>query len=490
MVVAHGGLGVVLAAMGEMDEAISALRQAAALAPEDSAIQNNLGVALKKAGLLDEAIACYEEAMRLRPDNAMADSNRVYALYFHPDYDSQAILREHLVWNQRQAEPLGELVLETPFDRDPERRLRIGLVSPDFREHVVGRGILPYMEEHDRQKVEIFCYSNNVFTDELTARIRSHADHWRDIFRLNDEVAAELIRSDQIDILVDLSLHMSNNRLLIFARKPAPVQATYLGYCGTTGVRMIDFRLSDPHLDPPETDLSCYSEKTVRVPTSYWCYVPGGQAPDVQPAPAASGAGVTFGCLNTFAKMSPAAMDLWAAVLAVTPGSRMILHCSAGSHREMVYERFARHAIERERLELIPTQGWLEYMQTYHRIDIALDPIPYGGGITTCDGLWMGVPLVTLSGHTAVGRGGRTILTNVGLPELVAHSNEEYVRIASQLAGDLPRLNELRATLRQRMKDSALMDARRFARDIDGAFRQMWKESVGQEQSLGVSTQH
>jgi predicted O-linked N-acetylglucosamine transferase (SPINDLY family) len=471
---AHGLLGVALSTCGEMDEAIASLRQAAALAPEDASIQNNLGSALQKIGQLDAAIACYQRAVELAPNHVMADSNRVYALYFHPDFDAQAILREHRVWSERHAKPLQWQIPHHANDRAPERKLRIGYISPDFREHVVGWELLPLLSEHDRAQFEIYCYSNLAIPDDLTDRLRSHAEVWRNIYPLDDQAVAEMVHADQIDILVDLTLHMANNRLLVFARKPAPVQVTYLGYAGSTGLETIDYRFSDPHLDPLETDLTCYSEATIRLPRSYWCYHPGGDAPDVSPSPASAGS-VTFGCLNNFSKVSSAAMDLFSQVLIAVPGSKLILQCPAGSHRLVVADEFFRRGVAADRVEFVPLQDWPAYMQTYHRIDIALDPIPYGGGITTCDGLWMGVPAVTLSAATAVGRGGRTILNNVGLGELVASTAEDYVRIAADLAKDPARLAELRGGLRQRMREAPLMDDKRFARDVEAAYRQMWK---------------
>ena len=471
----HAGLGVALSTMGDMDGAIQSLRQAAALASDDSTIQNNLGVALQKIGELDQAIACYQRAVELAPNNAVADSNRVYALYFHPDYDAHAILREHRLWNVRHAEPLKPLMMRHEGARDPDRRLRIGYVSPDFREHVVGWELLPLLANHDHERFEIFCYSNVAIPDALTQQLRSHADVWRDTLGLNDQKAAELIRSDQIDILVDLSLHMADNRMLMFARKPAQVQVTYLGYCGTTGLEAMDFRLSDPHLDPLDNDLTCYSEQTIRLATSYWCYQPGGESPDVSPLPSAGGGAITFGCLNNFAKVSAAAMDLWAKVLSAVPHSRLILNCPAGSHRGRVEEEFVSRGIAADRLEFFAMQPWVDYMRAYHRIDIALDPLPYGGGITTCDALWMGVPVVSLNSGTAVGRGGRTIQANVGVPELLAYSSDEYVRIASDLAGDRARLADLRAGLRGRMEKSPLMDAKRFASEVEAAYLQMWR---------------
>jgi predicted O-linked N-acetylglucosamine transferase (SPINDLY family) len=330
--------------------------------------------------------------------------------------------------------------------------------------------------------MEIFCYANVLQPDALTGQLRQHADGWRSIAGLSDSQAADLIRQDRIDILVDLALHTANNHLVVFAHKPAPVQVTYLGYCGSSGMDAMDYRLSDPYMDSSDSDvegkpstLSLYSERTIRLPETYWCYGVAGPTPEPSPPPAAAAGYLTFGCLNDFAKVSPPALDLWAEILRGLPQSRLIVHSRPGTHLDAVRERFAGKDISPDRLEFPNWQPWPQYMRTYDRIDIALDPFPWGGGITTCEALWMGVPVVSLVGRTAVGRGGASILSNVGVPELIARTPQQYVQIATDLAKDLPRLAELRRTLRARMQASPLMDALRFARNIEAAYRRMWR---------------
>jgi predicted O-linked N-acetylglucosamine transferase (SPINDLY family) len=292
---------------------------------------------------------------------------------------------------------------------------------------------------------------------------------------LSDTEAADLIRQDRIDVLVDLTMHMAQNRLLIFARKPAPVQVTYLAYCSTTGLETIDYRLSDPYLDPLGQDESCYSEQTLRLPQTYWCYQMDLPIPEAGPLPAAAAGHITFGCLNNFCKVSEPALAVWTRLLRAMPNSQLLLHAHEGSHRQRLQQRMEREGIESSRVRFVGFKPAEEYFDLYRQIDIALDTFPYGGGTTTCDALWMGVPVVSLVGKTAVGRGGLSILSNVGLPELAARSEDEYVRIASDLASDLPRLSDLRSTLRQRMGQSPLMDAPRFARNMEAAYRQMWR---------------
>jgi protein O-GlcNAc transferase len=274
---------------------------------------------------------------------------------------------------------------------------------------------------------------------------------------------------------VDLNAHTSNNRLMVFAWKPAPVQVTYLGYCGTTGIEAMDYRLSDVWIDPPNGDVSCYSEQTVRLPRTYWCYEAAPGMPEVGALPAATAGHVTFGSLNQFRKATAAAQELWAKVLKAVPGSRLLMHSPSGSHRQAALDRFLLGGVAADRVEFVEMLPLTQYEQTYNRIDIGLDPFPYGGGITTCDALWMGVPVVTLRGGTSVGRAGCSILNNVGLPELIAETQQEYVKIATGLAGDLPRLTELRRGLRERMAKSPLRDAKGFARDVEAAYRGMWR---------------
>jgi predicted O-linked N-acetylglucosamine transferase (SPINDLY family) len=472
---AHYNLGNALRAKGQVDEAIAAYRQAIALKPNYAEVHNNLGTALAVEGQLDSAIAAYRQAIALRPGFSDAHSNLIFSMHFCPDYDANAIAQELCRWNRQHAEPLSQFIQPHCNDRSPDRPLRIGYLSPDLREHVVGRSLLPLLLQHDRGQFQIFCYSNVRCPDAVTSQLQQHADDWRNIVGLSDDQAAGQIREDRIDILVDLTLHTADSRLLVFARKPAPVQVTYLGYCASTGLSAMDYRLSDPHMDPPDADVSCYSEKTVRLPRTYWCYQPGGPTDEPSPPPVVKEGFVTFGCLNNFAKVSPAALDLWARILLAAPDSRMILHAHPGTHREDVMRKMQRAGVAPHRLGFVGKQPWAEYVQTYSQIDIALDPFPYGGGITTCDALWMGVPVVTLSGQTAVGRGGRSILSNLGLPELIAFNADQYVQIAIDLARNREQLVSLRQSMRDRMITSPLMDAQGFVRELEAAYRRMWR---------------
>ena len=270
-------------------------------------------------------------------------------------------------------------------------------------------------------------------------------------------------------------MHMAHNRLLVFARKPAPVQVTYLAYCGTTGSDTIDYRLTDGFLDPPELGDEYSSEKLVRLPNCFWCYVPPPQVPPVAPPPAQANGVVTFGCLNDFAKVTPDTLKTWSAILRSVPGSRLVIHCKEGAHRRTVLDLLARENIEEQRLSFLGFLPIEKYFAAYHQLDIALDSFPYAGGTTTCDALWMGVPVVTLAGQTGVARGGLSILSNIGLPDLIATTLDQYIQIATTLAADLPRLSALRTSLRPRIQASPLMNAPQFARDVESIYRQIWQ---------------
>lgn len=468
-------LGNTLRDAGQLDEAQDVFRRAITLKGDFAQAYLNLGNVLKDRGKLDEAISAFRQALALKPNFIEAHDNLIYTIHFHSGYDAQTIARECRQWNVQHADPLEKLIRPHLNNRDPDRRLRVGYVSPDFREHPVGRFLLPLLAHHDKQKVEVFAYAQVFAPDATTQRLRSFVDVWRNIAGIPDEKLAELIRSDQIDILVDLTMHMGQNRLLVFARKPAPVQLTYLAYCSSTGLATMDYRLSDPYLDPPGQDESIYTEETIRLPQSYWCYDPGTVTPKIDTLPALKQEFVTFGCLNNFCKMSDAALQAWGEILQGAANSQLLLHSQEGSHRQRVRDRLKQQGIEPNRVRFEKLLPMKKYFELYGQIDIALDTFPYAGGTTTCDAIWMGVPVVSLSGKTGVGRGGMSILSNIGLPELVARDPEEYVRLATDLAHDLPRLSQLRETLRQRIKESVLMDAPRFARGIETIYREAWR---------------
>ncbi len=394
-----------------------------------------------------------------------------------PGYEVNEVLAESRKWAERFEKPLAGEIKPYDNDRSPQRRLRIGYVSADLRWHPVGRLVAPLIAHHDPAQVEVFCYSDARAEDEQTAKIRRHAHAWRNSLQWSDVELAQEIRNDKIDLVVELALRTGGNRLLALARKPAPVQVTWLGYPGTTGMSTIDYRLTDPYLDPPGQDDENYSERSLRLPATYWCYEAPSD-PATNPLPAESSGFITFGCLNNFCKITAATIQTWCRLLKQLPTSRLVLHAPLGNCRAEMRGTVAATGVDPQRLEFIDRLPMRQYLEQYHRIDIALDLFPFGGGTTSCDAVWMGVPLITLAGRTAVGRTGVSILMNLELPELIAHSQDEYIAIAARFAGDLPRLSHLRSGLRARMQQSPLMDARRFARDFEAALRQMWKSWI------------
>ena len=470
---AYDNMGHALRTNKQLDEAVAAYRQVLALRPDSAGTLSTLGDTLKDVGLLDEALQCYRKSLSIKPDSR-TNENLLYTILYQTD-DPALLWQEHARWNQTFARPIMPRAPRFDNDRNPDRRLRIGYLSPDFRAHCQALFTVPLFSHHDRQAVEIFCYANVDQPDTTTAQIKPYADQWRDIVKLTDDQAADLIRSDRIDILVDLTLHMGFSRPLIFARKPAPVQVTWLGYPGTTGLTAIDYRLSDPFLDPTPDQEKFYSEKTVRLPDAFWCYdalITGLPANEL---PALRGAPFTLGCLNNFCKITEPTLELWSMVLNALGTSRLIVLAPTGASRDRISRGLALRGIDPARIEFVEFLPREKYLAQYHRIDLCLDTIPYPGHTTTIDALWMGVPVVNLPGRNSIARGGISILRNVGLPELIARDAQDYVQIVKSLATDLPRLAALRASLRARTEESPLMNAPRFARNMESAYRAMWR---------------
>jgi predicted O-linked N-acetylglucosamine transferase (SPINDLY family) len=472
---AHLYLGNALVTIGQPDEAISAFRQAICLKPGFAHAHANLGSALKDIGRLDDAIAAFRQAVALQPGYIGAYSNILYTLYFHPAFDAQSIAAEHRQWNLRHAQPLARLIPAHANIRDPHRRLRIGYVSPDFRNHCQSLFSVALLSHHDHQQFEIFCYSSVARPDDITLRLEKCADVWRPVSGMSDATVAGLIAADQIDILVDLTMHMSGGRPLLFAQKSAPLQLAWLAYPGTTGMPQIDYRLTDPYLDPPGVGDEHYAEKSIRLPDSFWCYNPLTTDPPVNPLPALSSDGFTFGCLNNFCKINDDVLKLWSMVLRKVENSRLLLLAPVGSARDRILDCFGQNGIDPNRIEFVAKQSRQKYLETYHQVDLGLDTFPANGHTTSLDSLWMGVPVVTLVGRIAIARAGWCHLSNLELSELAAHTPDQFVQIAANLARDLPRLQHLRSTLRRRMEQSPLMDAPKFARNVEAAYRRIWQ---------------
>lgn len=467
-------LGNARKAKEDFDGSVRAYREALRCSPADALALNNLADALLNLGLAGDAAACFRRSLDENPDLAEAHSNLIFAMGLDPSYGLEAIAAECRRWWRHHGEPLRVKDVSFSNTRIPNRPLRVGYVSPDFREHPLGRHILPAIRMHDRTQFEIVCYADVEQPDEMTAQFRSSPVRWHDSGSWTDSQLAGQVRRDEIDILVDLSLHSAGNRLRAFARQPAPVQVSFAGYPGSTGVETIGYRLTDRFLDPPGV-LNPFPDEPVRLPDSFWCFSPTEQPPPVNDLPAKETGVVTFGCLSKFTKVNPLVMGWWCEILRRVPNSRFMLLCPAGSARARVAAAFEACGITQARIEFADRQLRPAYLAAYHRIEIALDPFPYNGHMTTCDALWMGVPVVSLAGGTHVSRGGLSMLSHIGLPELAATTPECYVQIAVDLANDLPRLAALRGGLRERMQSSPLMDAARFTRGLEAAYRAIWR---------------
>ncbi|MGB8167959.1 MAG: tetratricopeptide repeat protein [Chthoniobacteraceae bacterium] len=473
-------LGNLLKEIGDTDAAIETYRAGLALSPNDSVTYNNLAVALKDQGQLGASIAAYRRSLELNPASLEVHSNLILTLFFDPDTEPATIEAEQRRWNRLHVDPLKAQRQPHGNDRLPERRLKIGYISADFRDHVVGRALLPVFERHDRTQFELVCYTSSQ-RDAVSDRFFSRSDLWRDITNLSDEQVAAQIRADGIDILVDLGLHTSDNRLGVFARKPAPVQVSWLGYPGSSGVETIDYRLTDPFLEPPGAELAASAEKPWRLPDCWSIYEPPAESPSVNELPALRTGRVTFGSFNNFCKINDRVLEVWTQILRAVDGSQLRLLTKSGGHRQWAADFLRERGIDPQRLDFhdyepagdARPQGG--FISRYEQIDIALDTFPYNGMTTTCDALWMGVPVVALVGRFSLGRAGLSLLSNVGLPELAVATPEEYVRVAVALARDLPRLATLRATLRTRMEWSPLLDADRLVRHVEAAYRAMWR---------------
>ncbi|REK10448.1 MAG: tetratricopeptide repeat protein [Planctomycetota bacterium] len=480
---AYNNLCVAWTGEGRHDEAIAACRKAIELRPDFAVAYSNLAVSTQSIGLLDEAIEYHRRAVQIAPDESGPHSNLLYILNYHPGYAPQAVFDEHLAWGRRHADPLTAQSAPHTNDRTPGRRLRIGYVSPHFRDHAVNFFTEPILASHDHAAFEVFCYSDTDPEDETSARLRGYADHWRPILGHSDVEVCEQIQSDAIDILVDLTGHISGGkRMLVFARKPAPVQVTYIGYQNTTGMAAMDYRLTDAYADPPGQTDALHTEKLARLPTTFFCYQPSSYAPEVGPLPAAANGHVTFGSVNAFTKITPQVLEVWADILLRVPQSRLIVRGDmTESLRARLNQTFSARDIAPERIELVNRLPRPEYLELIKRMDLALDPIPFNGHTTTCDCLWQGVPVVTLSGETYVSRFGGSGLKTLGLDELITHSADEYRECAATLAGDLPRLAEYRATLRDRMAASPLCDFRGFTANLEETYRGMWEDWLQQQ---------
>ncbi len=475
MAQAHNNLGVVLTERGRHAEAIAALMQALTLQPDFAEAHNNLGNVYKNEGRLELAIASFGRAVELRPDYSGAHSNLLFTLAYVDGLSPARIFELHRDWGRRHAQGLARR--DHANGRDPRRRLRIAYVSPDFRSHACAFFIEPLLRQHDRTQVEVHAYAEVAQPDAVTQRLQGLCEVWRSTVGLTDEQVAALIRADGIDVLIDLAGHTANGRLLALARKPAPVQVEYLGYPATTGIEAMDWRLTDAVAEPPGQSEAFYTERLFRLPHSLWCYQPFADMGEIGPSPAQGNGYVTFGSFNNYAKVGPRVVALWAQVMKAVPDARLVMiTVPKGEAQEALWVRFEEAGVARERVLLHDRLARREYVALFAQVDVALDPFPCNGGTTTCDALWMGLPVVALRGGSFLSRASLSVLTASGLEGFAADDEAGYVELCRRLAADPATLTVLRAGLRDQLAASPLLDAACFTRDLEAAYRAMWAE--------------
>lgn len=475
---AQFNLGNALRKQGRSAAAVEAYRKALQLVPDRLNALSGLSAVLMELGESDEEIECIRAIVRLRPDTAAARSALLYTLHYSDNYDAEALYREHREWGRLFCDPVQGSIPPHDNARDPDRRLKVGFVSPDLREHTVTKFASAFIQHHDRGQFEVSCYSDAERPDHVTERIKGWSEHFHDTRGLTTATMERLIRSHGIDILVDLRGHAADNRLPLFARRPAPLQMNMVGYFNTTGLSAMTHRIADWHMDPAGTE-HLNTERLVRIDPSRWCYTPEPDEPPVAPAPVLKNRFVTFGSLNKAVKVGRECARLWTEVLEAVAGSKLLLTAPAEA-RGSVRQRLCGFGIPEGRLILRDkTRTSREYLERYNEIDIALDTLPFSGMTVTCDGLWMGVPCVSLAGRTTAGRAGKSILHAANLAQLATHTPAEFVRVASGLAHDRDRLCDLRSSMRDRLRASPLLDHAGFARKLEVEFRRMWREWCG-----------
>lgn len=517
---AHFNLGVALSSQGKVHEATQSYQQAVKLKPDHVLALFNLGHALQLTFNLEESRSCYSRVLAIKPtpadpvpanfnatvhhylanvlkaqgkmkeanvyyrqvlsldpDNAGARSDMLLALNYDPP-DAELVFEEHMNWGRLHGYA-GPAVYQYRQSRDPDRPLRIGYVSPDLYHHAVTFFFEPLLAEHDRSRYVPFCYSASKKTDFVTARLQSLGVQWRNVFAMNDEQLANQVHADQIDILVDLAGHMGENRLPVFSRKAAPIQVSWLGYPNTTGLTSIDYRLTDAIADPHGLTDRFYAEGLVRLPRGFLCYRPPESAPTVGPLPFLANGVITFGSFNNLSKITVDTIESWSSILHAVPRSRLILKNASFTDvptQQPYYQKFEKHGIARDQLDFRGMHRELtDHQSVYNEIDVALDPFPYNGATTTCESLWMGVPVITLAGDRHAGRVGASIITQLKMTELIADGPDDYIRIAVDLANNTAHLSDMRNSLRSRMAASPLCDAKAFAKDVEEAYHMIWR---------------
>ena len=491
-------LGAMYWSRGKLSEALACTQQVIQLCPDFSEAYNNLGCIAKNQGNLQSALVAFRQAITLRPNYHAAHSNYLFALNYLPNLSPEEIFAKHKSFSpcchpEPKAKDLtasavsGRSFTDVQDDKSnrgqgaarsapTNRKIKVGYLSPDFRTHSVAYFIEPILAHHNPDQFDVFCYADVPHPDLTTQRLKGLVPHWHDTHPLSDSELFDLIRSHQLDILVDLAGHTASNRLPIFAQRAAPIQVTYLGYPNTTGLSQIDYRLTDPIADPPDQD-TLYTEKLYRLPHGFLCYQPPPNAPDINPLPALHNGFITFASCNALPKINPEVISLWSQILNAVPHSRLLLKNSSFSDaatNQHYLQLFSQHGISPDRLSLL---GWSKdtasHLSIYHQIDIALDTFPYNGTTTTCEALWMGVPVITLQGNRHAGRVGMSVLENANCPQGITSSLQDYCLRAVDLAQDLTKLTQLRQGLQTKLRHANILNPYSFISSIETAYREM-----------------
>jgi protein O-GlcNAc transferase len=473
---AHCNWGAALIELGRLEEAEVRLRQAIVYKPDYAEAYCNWGNTLVRLGRLEEALARYDEAIELQVDYSLAYSNKNLCLNYSSNWSSQFIYHQHLEFEKQFGGLRVRVPLMARVKKSSGERLRIGYVSGDFRSHSVAYFFEPLLQHHNANVVETFCYYNHRIVDDVTNRLMAVSEHWRSIVDNSHSNTVDRIIADKIDILVDLSGHTADNSLLVFVQKPAPILVTWLGSSNTTGLSAIDYRFTDVIADPVgETD-QFHSEVLFRLPNGFHCYRGNETALVNVELPHNNRGHITFGSFNNISKLTPEIIKVWSKILNAVPQSQLLLKNSMVTQNISHYAQlFKQEGISEDRIEYygrLPSNH--EHLELYGAIDIGLDPFPYNGVTTTCEALWMGVPVISLAGDRHAGRVGASILTNVGLTDFIAQDIDGYIQLAVEMAANPTYLQEIRRGLRKRMLDSPLCDARSFASDIEKAYQDMW----------------
>lgn len=477
---AWAGLGTQRLQVNRVLQAMAAYQQAVRLEPADAGHWNNLGKACWVAGEVESAVAAFRQSLQLRPDNVQAHDNLLTLLHYDPRSDAATLLAEHRHWQAQHAAtvmPLPPAPSLPVAARTEPARLRLGLVSWNFRRDAAGCFIASLLEGLDRKAFEVYVYADNPGGDAYTAHFRELADAWVESHPLDDAALAARVRADGVDIFIDLTGHTGRSRLLAFARRPAPVQVSGIGYEGTTGLAAMDWLMGDRHVTPRECDALC-SERVLRLPFGFQCYFPPRDAPAVAPPPVLKNGFITFGSFNKPAKLNAGVLDTWAALLQLVPDARLLLKSAALADAglcEVFRQRFEQRGIARSRVLFRGGSGYVEALSEYADMDIALDPFPFSGGATTCDALWMGVPVVTLRGQTFAANHTVSHLNAAGFAQWIAASPAEYVALATALARDVPGLADWRLHQRDLMAASPLCDARSYMTHVGLGLRSLWR---------------